>query len=295
MIPKDYMLVSESGIESPGDIKRLQAAGAQGFLIGELLLKRSDVEQAVKVLFAGWARRLPGMSEPTHFDGQGRAHMVDVSAKSETERVAVAQGQVVVTPSHSRPHSPGRRGRGDVLSVARLAGIMGRSAPRISLCVPRPRQVARTVTALVGFGNFPNSTCTGSVKATGWHNGIKSGVRFAPMSGQTGDREHIALFHAAPANAVESGWGITTGLERQRPVPFPIWRTHPPCAPALDRRNGSVRSCPGNRHARPGKQDLDRLFDIAALEQRFAHQNPLGAGCLKTFDIAGAFDAAFRH
>ena len=53
MIPKDYMLVSESGIESPGDIKRLQAAGAQGILMGKSLLKRSDVEQAVKVLFAG--------------------------------------------------------------------------------------------------------------------------------------------------------------------------------------------------------------------------------------------------
>lgn len=53
LVPKDHMLISESGIESPVDIKRLQEAGAHGFLIGESLLKRNDVEQAVKVLFAG--------------------------------------------------------------------------------------------------------------------------------------------------------------------------------------------------------------------------------------------------
>ena len=52
-IPKDYFIVSESGIESPAEIKRLLAAGAQGFLVGESLLKRNDVEQAVKILFAG--------------------------------------------------------------------------------------------------------------------------------------------------------------------------------------------------------------------------------------------------
>jgi len=53
LVPKDHLLISESGIETPADIKRLQEAGAHGFLIGESLLKRSDVEQAVKVLFAG--------------------------------------------------------------------------------------------------------------------------------------------------------------------------------------------------------------------------------------------------
>ena len=53
MIPKDYFIVSESGIESPAEIKTLLGAGAQGFLIGESLLRKSDVEQAVKILFAG--------------------------------------------------------------------------------------------------------------------------------------------------------------------------------------------------------------------------------------------------
>ena len=53
-IPKDqYFIVSESGIESPADIKQLLGAGAQGFLIGESLLRRNDVEQSVKILFAG--------------------------------------------------------------------------------------------------------------------------------------------------------------------------------------------------------------------------------------------------
>ena len=53
LIPKDYFIVSESGIESPAEIKQLLDVGAQGFLIGESLLRRTDVEQAVKVLFAG--------------------------------------------------------------------------------------------------------------------------------------------------------------------------------------------------------------------------------------------------
>ena len=50
--------MSESGIESAVDIKRLLEVGAQGFLIGESLLKRNDVEQAVKVLFAGVGQRV---------------------------------------------------------------------------------------------------------------------------------------------------------------------------------------------------------------------------------------------
>ena len=53
MVPEDYLLVSESGIESPVDVKTLMNLGAKGFLIGESLLKRNDVEMATKVLLAG--------------------------------------------------------------------------------------------------------------------------------------------------------------------------------------------------------------------------------------------------
>jgi len=53
MIPTDRQLVCESGIDSPSDIKRMIAAGAKRFLIGESLMKRPDVEMATKILLAG--------------------------------------------------------------------------------------------------------------------------------------------------------------------------------------------------------------------------------------------------
>ncbi|WP_135466030.1 cyclic pyranopterin monophosphate synthase MoaC [Crenalkalicoccus roseus] len=74
----------------------------------------------------------------THFDEQGRAAMVDVSAKAETERVAVARGRVVMAPETLARIREGGVGKGDVLGVARLAGIMGakRTAELIPLCHP---------------------------------------------------------------------------------------------------------------------------------------------------------------
>jgi cyclic pyranopterin phosphate synthase len=74
----------------------------------------------------------------THFDEQGRAAMVDVSAKAETERVAVARGRVVMAPETLARIREGGVGKGDVLGIARLAGIMGakRTAELIPLCHP---------------------------------------------------------------------------------------------------------------------------------------------------------------
>src|SRR5690606_3087990 len=78
------------------------------------------------------------MSELTHFDPQGQAHMVDVSAKSATVRVAVAQGRIVMQPSTLALIAEGRAGKGDVLGVARIAAIQGakRTADLIPLCHP---------------------------------------------------------------------------------------------------------------------------------------------------------------
>jgi len=78
------------------------------------------------------------MSRLTHFDEQGRAAMVDVSDKAETERVAVAKGAVVMAPETLRLILEGGVKKGDVLSVARLAGIMGakRTPDLIPLCHP---------------------------------------------------------------------------------------------------------------------------------------------------------------
>ncbi len=74
----------------------------------------------------------------THFDAAGRAAMVDVSAKAETERVAIARGRVVMQPETLARIQAGQFGKGDVLGVARLAGIMAakRTADLIPLCHP---------------------------------------------------------------------------------------------------------------------------------------------------------------
>lgn len=76
----------------------------------------------------------------THFDEAGRARMVDVSAKDETARRAVAQGRVVFTPESYRTVREGGVKKGDVASVAELAGIMGakRTSDLIPLCHPLP-------------------------------------------------------------------------------------------------------------------------------------------------------------
>ena len=76
--------------------------------------------------------------ELTHFDAQGRARMVDVSDKDATARVAVARGTVTMAPETLRRISGGEIAKGDVLAVARLAGIMAakRTHELIPLCHP---------------------------------------------------------------------------------------------------------------------------------------------------------------
>jgi len=74
----------------------------------------------------------------THFDADGNARMVDVSAKDATARTATARGAVVMAPETLTMIVEGRAKKGDVLSVARLAGIMGakRTPDLIPLCHP---------------------------------------------------------------------------------------------------------------------------------------------------------------
>ncbi|NNG02812.1 MAG: cyclic pyranopterin monophosphate synthase MoaC [Inquilinus sp.] len=74
----------------------------------------------------------------THFDADGRARMVDVSDKAETERLATAGARVVMLPETLAMIRDGRAKKGDVLAVARLAGIMAakRTADLIPLCHP---------------------------------------------------------------------------------------------------------------------------------------------------------------
>ena len=78
------------------------------------------------------------MTALTHFDSDGNAVMVDVSAKDETERVATAAGSVIMRPETVQLIIDGGVKKGDVLSVARLAGIMAakKTPDLIPLCHP---------------------------------------------------------------------------------------------------------------------------------------------------------------
>jgi indole-3-glycerol phosphate synthase len=129
-VPADRVVVAESGMRGPEDLGRLAAAGARCFLVGETLMREPDVTAAT--------RRLLGLAEFTHLDAQGRARMVDVSAKDETDRVAVAGARVLMRPETLERIRAGDVAKGDVLAVARLAGIMAakRTAELIPLCHP---------------------------------------------------------------------------------------------------------------------------------------------------------------
>lgn len=76
----------------------------------------------------------------THFDAAGQAHMVDVAAKPETHRVAIAEGRIRMLPDTLALVQAGDAKKGDVLGIARLAGIMAakRTGELIPLCHPLP-------------------------------------------------------------------------------------------------------------------------------------------------------------
>ena len=80
------------------------------------------------------------MTGLTHFDAAGHATMVDVSAKPATDRTATARARVLMQPETLAVIMAGTAKKGDVLGVARLAGIMGakRTAEQIPLCHPLP-------------------------------------------------------------------------------------------------------------------------------------------------------------
>ena len=65
------------------------------------------------------------MSELTHFNASGEAYMVDVGEKSETQREAIAEGRIFMEPETLEKIVQGDHKKGDVLGIARVAGIMG--------------------------------------------------------------------------------------------------------------------------------------------------------------------------
>jgi cyclic pyranopterin phosphate synthase len=108
----------------------------------------------------------------THFDGAGHAHMVDVSAKPVTARVAVARGAVKMASETLALITDGRAAKGDVLGVARLAGIMGakQTAGLIPLCHPLP--LTKVAIDLTPDPDLPGIIIEATVK-TGGQTGVE--------------------------------------------------------------------------------------------------------------------------
>lgn len=103
----------------------------------------------------------------THFDAEGRAHMVDVSGKPVTDRIAVAEAAVRMQPATLAFVTEGRAKKGDVLGVARLAGIMAakRTSDLIPLCHPLP--LTRAALDLTPDPSLPGIRIRATVSTTG--------------------------------------------------------------------------------------------------------------------------------
>jgi cyclic pyranopterin phosphate synthase len=109
------------------------------------------------------------MSKPslTHIDVKGEAHMVDVSAKDATERVAVAEGFVVMSADTLKLIIDGNAKKGDVLGTARIAGIMAakRTSDLIPLC--HPLALSKVTLDITTDAKLPGCRVEASVKVTG--------------------------------------------------------------------------------------------------------------------------------
>ncbi|MDB5663476.1 cyclic pyranopterin monophosphate synthase MoaC [Cypionkella sp.] len=111
-------------------------------------------------------------TELTHFDAEGRAHMVDVSDKPVTARIAIARGSVKMSAETLALISEGRAKKGDVLGVARLAGIMAakKTADLIPLCHPLP--ITKVSLDLTPDPSLPGIVVEATVK-TGGQTGVE--------------------------------------------------------------------------------------------------------------------------
>ncbi len=107
------------------------------------------------------------MAGLSHFDAGGHAHMVDVSDKPVTDRMAVAEGHVRMARATYDIIAEGRATKGDVLSVARLAGIMGakKTPDLIPLCHPLP--VTKVAVELTLDPDLPGVRIEATVKTAG--------------------------------------------------------------------------------------------------------------------------------
>ncbi|WP_339690257.1 cyclic pyranopterin monophosphate synthase MoaC [Celeribacter baekdonensis] len=107
------------------------------------------------------------MADLTHFDDGGNAHMVDVSGKAVTDRLAVAESSITMTPETLALVTQGTAKKGDVLGVARLAGIMGakKTSDLIPLCHPLP--ITKVTLDLDPDETLPGVRIRATVKTSG--------------------------------------------------------------------------------------------------------------------------------
>jgi len=115
--------------------------------------------------------------ELSHIDETGRAHMVDVSQKDDTDRIAVAKGEVHLRPETLALVRDGLMKKGDVLSVAQLAGIMAakRTSELIPLCHPLP--LHQVDVRLELDDSLPGIQITATARTTG-----KTGVEMEALT-----------------------------------------------------------------------------------------------------------------
>ena len=105
----------------------------------------------------------------THFDAQGQAHMVDVGAKASTHRVAVATGRIQMLPSTLALIQSGTVKKGDVLGIARIAGIQGakKTSDLIPLCHPLALTRVAIDFDIQAQAELPTIVCTATAETIG--------------------------------------------------------------------------------------------------------------------------------
>ena len=105
------------------------------------------------------------MSTLTHFDAQGQAHMVDVAAKPSTHRIAIASGHIAMLPQTLAMIQAGSAKKGDVLGIARIAGIQG--AKKTSDLIPLCHPIGLTRVAIAFESQDARVVCTATTETIG--------------------------------------------------------------------------------------------------------------------------------
>ena len=145
--------------------------------------------------------------ELTHFDAHGQAHMVDVGAKAATHRTAIAQGRIVMNPDTLVIILSGGAKKGDVLGIARIAGIMAakKTSDLIPLC--HPLAITRVVVDFRVDEARASVTCEATVETVG-----PTGVEMEALTAV-----QIALLTVYDmCKAVDRGMAITDVCVREK-------------------------------------------------------------------------------